>query len=236
MNNQLTNGIIFDVDKYMMLVQEEEYMLNNVYSRVNNLNNNLLTLEALDRIKILNTMSDGYMTTQMAADYFEVPVDTIRKLVIRNRQELEMNGLITLRGNELSDYLRQDFVMDIMSITKIRNITLFNRRTVLNVAMLLRDSLVAKAVRYVILNVLDTDEGKLLLEQENNKLKLELLKQQTIINQLQMNQKLDSPHVLESLEILGQDNAIIREKYISALNEIDRLRSYIDSSNSNYEF
>ena len=48
-------------------------------------------------------------------------------------------------------------------------LTLYNRRTILNIAMLLRDSIIAKAIRYVILNVLDTEEGQTLMLLETQK-------------------------------------------------------------------
>ena len=52
---------------------------------------------------------------------------------------------------------------------KSSSLTLYNRRVILNIAMLLRDSIIAKAIRYVILNVLDTEEGQMLMILETQK-------------------------------------------------------------------
>ena len=52
---------------------------------------------------------------------------------------------------------------------KSRSLTLYNRRVILNIAMLLRDSIIAKEIRYVILNVLDTKEGQMLMLYETQK-------------------------------------------------------------------
>ena len=43
------------------------------------------------------------------------------------------------------------------------SLTLYNRRTILNIAMLLRDSIIAKEIRFVILNELDTKERQRLM-------------------------------------------------------------------------
>ena len=166
----LIEGIRFEVSLAQQIVESEEFILNNAYGRCNMLNTNPRLPEALDKVKILNTMPDGYMTIQMVANYFEVPINTIKATVNRNQEELFMNGLVVLKGEELKGYLSNDFVSCIMQLTKIRHLTLLNRRVILNIAMLLRDSIIAKAIRYTILNVLDTDEGKILLQQEVERL------------------------------------------------------------------
>ena len=166
----LIEGIRFEVSLAQQIVESEEFILNNAYGRCNMLNTNPGLLEALDKVKILNTMPDGYMTIQMVADYFEVSVETIRTSIKRNQEELFMNGLVVLKGEELKGYLSNDFVKFIINFAKIRHLTLLNRRVILNIAMLLRDSIIAKAIRYTILNVLDTDEGKILLQQEVERL------------------------------------------------------------------
>ena len=161
----LIEGIMFEMNPIQQIIESEEFMLNNRYGRFNMLNSNPRLPEALDKIKILNTKPDGYMPIQMVANYFEVPINTIKATVNRNQEELFMNGLVVLKGEELKGYLSNDFVSCIMQLTKIRHLTLLNRRVILNIAMLLRDSVIAKAIRYTILNVLDTEEGQFLLQQ-----------------------------------------------------------------------
>ncbi|WP_069813997.1 hypothetical protein [Streptomyces sp. TP-A0874] len=106
--------------------------------------------EVLDKVKALTTLPDGlHLTTRLVAGYFEVPENTMRQLVARHRQELSTNGLTTLRGPDLERFKR-----DTLSRYSgwgypqpKSNLTLFTRRAVLNAAMLLRDSGVARRVR-----------------------------------------------------------------------------------------
>ena len=115
-------------------------------------------VEVLDKVKAL-AFSTGstQATTRDVANYFEVALNTVEKLVSRHREELESNGLSTLRGADL-----QEFETDKMSVSNVpvpsypqlrRGLTLFNRRAVLNVAMLLRDSDIARRVRAYLLDV-----------------------------------------------------------------------------------
>ena len=165
MNNKLVKGITFggsntnqeqpiaQLNPYIQLVQFEEGMIENIEVRRNFLANPF-TLQALDKVKRLFTLHDGYCTTKMVAEYFEVPEITIKTLVLRNRKEL--NGLIVLKGDDLKQWKKNS-----SEIIASPSLTLYNRRTILNIAMLLRDSIIAKAIRYVILNVLNTEELEL---------------------------------------------------------------------------
>ncbi|MBQ0983319.1 hypothetical protein KBZ10_01935 [Streptomyces sp. F63] len=110
----------------------------------------------LDKVKALSMLPDGlHVTTRMVAGYFEVSEDVIRQLVARHRAELSSNGMVTLRGADL-----RRFKQDILSrhsgggYPQARsNLGIFTRRAVLNVAMLLRDSPVAREVRGYLLDV-----------------------------------------------------------------------------------
>lgn len=181
MNNKLVKGITFggnntqqpveEINPYIQAVQlYEEGMLENIDVRRNNLANPF-TIQALDKVKQLVTLPDGYCTTKMVAEYFEVPIETIKTMIKRNREELELNGLIVLTGDDLKQWKEDGrFIMNLPSdIIKSSVLTLYNRRTILNIAMLLRDSIIAKAIRYVILNALDTEEGQNLMLLETQK-------------------------------------------------------------------
>ncbi|MCJ0868766.1 restriction endonuclease [Streptomyces sp. AP-93] len=99
--------------------------------------------EALDKVKALSLLPDGlHVTTAMVATFYEVAETAIRQLVQRHRDELAGNGMAVLRGSEL-----RDFESDNLSLSKRRSLTIYSRRTVLNVGMLLRDSEVARQVR-----------------------------------------------------------------------------------------
>lgn len=114
-------------------------------------------LEALERVGKLTLLPDGFHSTKkMVANLFEVDVDVISKVVQRNREELLSDGMKTLSGSEL-----ELFVKDMMSLSndvnifskKFRFLSVFPRRAVLRIGMLLRDSEVAKALRSYLLNV-----------------------------------------------------------------------------------
>ncbi|WP_344524262.1 restriction endonuclease [Streptomyces albiaxialis] len=110
--------------------------------------------EVLDRVKTLTLLPDDlHMTTRMVAAYFGVGIKAIRSLVVDHRQELEANGYRVLTGAELSSF------KELSSLDKHtgRHLALFTRRTVLNVAMLLRDSVVARQVRTYLL---DAESGQ----------------------------------------------------------------------------
>jgi uncharacterized coiled-coil protein SlyX len=80
-------------------------------------------------------------------------------LTSRHRDELTQNGMYVLRGSDLREYQS-----DSMSLSsegdgsypqRRSSLTLFTRRAVLNVAMLLRDSDIARRVRSYLLDAED---------------------------------------------------------------------------------
>ncbi|MER6748079.1 phage antirepressor KilAC domain-containing protein [Streptomyces fungicidicus] len=102
----------------------------------------------LDKIKVLATLPDGlHVSTGMLAVYFEVPAKTIESVVEDNRAELEENGYRVLRGPELAPYKGGGHIG-----LRAASMALFSRRAVLNVAMLLRDSEIAREVRTYLLD------------------------------------------------------------------------------------
>ncbi|MFF3288549.1 hypothetical protein [Streptomyces sp. NPDC003023] len=118
-------------------------------------------VEALDKVKALTLLPDSiHVSTEGVARYFEVSTEVIKKLTQRHREELTQSGMRILRGSDLGEYQR-----DNMSLSseaggsypqRRSSLTLFSRRTVLNVAMLLRDSDIARRVRTYLL---DAEQG-----------------------------------------------------------------------------
>ncbi|MFD5902084.1 hypothetical protein ACFWHG_11355 [Streptomyces microflavus] len=115
-------------------------------------------VDILDKVKSLVMLPDGiHVRTEGVARYFEVSTEVVRKVIQRHREEVTENGLKLLRGSDL-----QVFHRDMLSLWKGREeesypqaatqLTLFTRRTVLNVAMLLRDSDIARCVRTYLLD------------------------------------------------------------------------------------
>ncbi|MBA4862884.1 restriction endonuclease [Streptomyces sp. PSKA54] len=105
--------------------------------------------DVLDRVKALSLLPDGmHVTTAMVATYFEVGIKAIRSLVLDHREELTANGYHVLTGSELSSFKELSGIQ-----SRTASLAIFSRRAILNVAMLLRDSEVARQVRTYLLDV-----------------------------------------------------------------------------------
>ncbi|MFJ1753695.1 hypothetical protein [Kitasatospora sp. NPDC088134] len=138
--------------------------------------------EVLDQVKALVLLPDGlHATTRMVADYFEVGEQTLRKMARRHRLELESNGFTVFKPVKnpagQSDNVSLSQVSDLDGgfraslgtdsfVSPVDNrigrpqgggngIALYSRRAVLNVAMLLRASEVARRVRGRLLDVVE---------------------------------------------------------------------------------
>ncbi|WP_433364103.1 hypothetical protein [Streptosporangium sp. CA-115845] len=112
-------------------------------------------VEVLDRVKKLRQLKGtDHVTVEIVADYYEVPIETIKSTIKNNRAELTKNGLHVLRGREARSFA------DLAGLSSaITQIALFPRRAVLNVGQLLRGSDVAKAVRTALLDAEERDAG-----------------------------------------------------------------------------
>jgi hypothetical protein len=116
----------------------------------------------------------GIATTEQLAEFFEIESPaTLRKVLTRHQEEFESDGVKTLRGKALKD------VRDILSLTSSQaNLTIWTPRSTLRLAMLLRDSEVAKTVRTSLLDIVEKVVPKQVQEVERLKLELELVKTQ----------------------------------------------------------
>ncbi|MFF3390716.1 hypothetical protein ACFYW1_07265 [Streptomyces sp. NPDC002669] len=115
-------------------------------------------VDVLDKVKSLVMLPDGiHVRTEDVARYFEVSTEVVKKVTQRHRAEVSENGLKLLRGTEL-----QKFHRDMLSLwggggvesypQAATQLTLYTRRTVLDIAMLLRDSDIARCVRTYLLD------------------------------------------------------------------------------------
>ncbi|MFF3754806.1 hypothetical protein ACFYYH_30895 [Streptomyces sp. NPDC002018] len=118
-------------------------------------------VDALDKIKSLAMLPDGvHVRTEDVARYFEVSTGVVRQMTARHRAELAENGMRVLRGSDL-----RRFHSDMVSLwgaeagesypQAATQLTLYTRRAVLNIAMLLRDSDIARCVRTYLLDAED---------------------------------------------------------------------------------
>lgn len=105
-------------------------------------------IDVLEKVRVIPLLPDDlHITTEGVAAYFDTGIKTIESLVFDNRDELKSNGYTVIEGRELTSFKE---VCGIRS--RARSLALFDRRTLLNVAMLLRDSEVARAVRRYLLD------------------------------------------------------------------------------------
>lgn len=132
------------------------------------LENQNLRLKNLEKIEVLEKVgtllllpSTEFATAQQVATFFEVNLETIQKLIQRNKEELVNSGLISLKGQQLKELKetieKLEFgAMDIKSIPKkVTILTVLPKRAILNIGMLLRDSEVAKRLREALLDVVE---------------------------------------------------------------------------------
>ena len=94
------------------------------------------------------------------AEFFEVSERTINKCLAKNEAELAKNGYGIAEGKRLKDFklvIKQQFDPELDFMIKTTRLGLFNFRALLNVGMLLTDSLKARELRSTILDiVIDT--------------------------------------------------------------------------------
>ena len=105
--------------------------------------------DVLDRVKALSLLPGGMrVTTAMVAAYFEVGLKAIESLVIDHREELVASGYRVLTGTELTSFKEVSGIQ-----SRSRSLALYPRRAIPNIAMLLRDSEVARQVRVYLLDM-----------------------------------------------------------------------------------
>ncbi|CAM5332902.1 phage antirepressor KilAC domain-containing protein [Streptomyces aurantiogriseus] len=111
--------------------------------------------DVLDKVKTLITLPNGFhVTTDMVANYFEVPVETIKSVVEDHRTELEERGYRVLKGAELTEFASPFGGPANLGLSPMaRSLALFTRKAVLNVGQLLTKSKVSKAIRTYLLDV-----------------------------------------------------------------------------------
>ena len=109
--------------------------------------------EILSKIKSLYfALWEGTSTTvtEQVAEFYEIPEHNLRQLLKSHRSEFASDGLKAIRGKALKD------ARDLWSLpSKTSQVTVWTPRAVLRAGMLLRDSVVAIAVRTSLLNAVE---------------------------------------------------------------------------------
>ncbi len=105
-------------------------------------------IDVLEKVRAIPFLPDDlHVTTEGVAAFFDVSIKTITSLVLDHRAELESNGYDVISGARLNSFKEFSQIR-----SRTRSLALFDRRTLLNVAMLLRDSEVARQVRRYLLD------------------------------------------------------------------------------------
>lgn len=112
---------------------------------------NINRVEVLDRVGTLAMMpGNEYATTKQIADFYQVETNTINSIILRNSEELSVDGFKTYKKAEVIELLNvHDEHLEIPN----RGLRLCSKRAVLRIGMLLRDSEVARQVRTYLLDV-----------------------------------------------------------------------------------
>lgn len=131
----------------------------------------------LDKVKMLPYLTrDHKSTIQQAAAYYEVPEETVRTILKRNRNEFTEDGIERITGEGLrtiKDGLTKVHSEPMLD-NRAKSITLLPKRAVLRVGMLLTGSDVAKTVRNYLLNleeIADAGQKEWSLQRELGKMR-----------------------------------------------------------------
>jgi hypothetical protein len=162
-----------------------------------------LAINSLNKAKALTMalwQGTNIATTEQMAEFFETSVDTVQKVVQRNKDELTPDGLRKLSSKELKTLPTQ--VMDMLSITSMTpSLTVWTPRAALRLGLLLRDSPIAKAVRTEILDIAESKpihdintllDASVVIITENERLQQEVQDLQRVrLDIAEINYKLD---------------------------------------------
>ena len=104
-------------------------------------------LEVLDKVKkLIMLKGTEYMTLEQVADYYEVQKHTIETIKSRNKEELESNGMKLYSRNDIKNLIGEEEVKLEITIPN-RGMILFSKRAILNVALLLKDNMIANKIK-----------------------------------------------------------------------------------------
>ena len=115
--------------------------------------------DVLDKIKAIPYLTkDMVLSVEQVANYYEVSNEAIKTVIKRHRDELEQDGIMVLKGNELKEF--KNTICEVQGEpTKISNkttaFTILTKRAMLRIGMLLTTSPIAKLVRN---HLLDCEE------------------------------------------------------------------------------
>ena len=96
-------------------------------------NKNLNKIEVLKKVgNLLLLPNKDFATTKQVAEFFEVNLETIQKLIQRNKEELENNGLFLLKRKEIKELKKTT-----KELKHIPETWTFKAKTIIKLAFLL---------------------------------------------------------------------------------------------------
>ena len=145
--------------------------MENVIFTTEQIKKNINKVDVLDQVgKLLSLGKTEFSTLKQVSEYFGVPEETIKTVIARHRIELNKDGVKCYKVDDMNkmftlNLLSQEQHIKIISIDgeKItipnRGLSLFPKRAVLRIGMLLRDSKVAAELRSRLLNIYEAAEN-----------------------------------------------------------------------------
>ncbi|MEI6048349.1 MAG: DNA-binding protein [Bacteroidota bacterium] len=129
-------------------------LTNSNINRQNILNNHYALAQIQEYIGLPGMIFNGEyrFTKEMVARFFEIDERTIERYLEQFEKELKHNGYILTKGKLLKEFKLQ-FGSDINVASKTTRLGLFNFRSLLNLAMLLKESEKARHLRSKILDI-----------------------------------------------------------------------------------
>ncbi len=129
--------------------------------RQNILNNEPALKEFYNSFDVPGIIFEGQYryTKEMVANFFEVDIRTIERYINNNSDEFANNGYEIIRGQRLKKFRQEAVSRDVPDINvgnisaKTPQLSLFNFKALLNMAMLLVESENAKTVRQTMLDI-----------------------------------------------------------------------------------
>ncbi|HFK1432901.1 TPA: hypothetical protein ACGXNJ_002957 [Bacillus cereus] len=112
-------------------------------------------------------------TTKQVARFYDVPHETIRKVMSRHSDELQSDGMYLEKYSEIKEKVTRHGVTLLESGVSYRGTYLFPKRAILRIGMLLRDSDTAKEVRTQLLNIEEKTEAPMKVAEVNKELELQ---------------------------------------------------------------
>ncbi len=99
------------------------------------------------------------MLTKQVADYFEVPLQTLHSCYLRNKEEIDLDGILVKGIRDLDVCIMHTSKINTKGVTTFvfedkttldvanRGARCFSQRAILRIAMLLNQSIIAREIR-----------------------------------------------------------------------------------------